>query len=233
MLAAKKGSINSLNFAKYRNSNSAVGKGLARCHIVTSELILGDGNKLLYNDLISDVARVSRDFKLYDFGNGSYGNVENPNYKLNNFIGLKNPFQTGAMIEYVGVNGAAAFKVGAKCMVVGEGRKFKIAEVVEIENNCVTFDQLLPKNAYYALTLPEFENLTLTQDYESDIFAVLVKNKLKVSGDILGRCYIFADTLECSGARLGTDRLVLVAKTMSDLDAATIPADNEVYKSAN
>ena len=229
LIANKKGNVALLNLAKYRNSNSAVGKGLARCYIATSELILGDGNKLLYNEIISDDARVSRDFKLYDFGNGSYGKVENPNYKLNNFIGLRNSRGTDADIDYLGVNGLAAFKVGAKCIVVGSDRKFKIAEVVAIENNCVTFDQLLPKNAYYALTLPEFENLTLTQDYDCDIFAVLVKNKCKISGNISGRCYIFADTLECSGARLGTDRLVLVAKNLSDIDDATLPADNAVY----
>ena len=233
LIANKKGNVALLNLAKYRNSNSAVGKGLARCCVATYLPFFDDGNKLYFNDTISDVARVSRDFKLYDFGTGSYGNVENPNYKLNNYIGLRNSCGTVADIDYLGVNGAAAFKVGAKCIVVGSDRKFKIAEVVEIENNCVTFDQLLPKNAYYALTLPEFENLTLTQDYEGDIFAVLVKNKLKVSGKIEGRCYIFADTLECSGARLGTDRLVLVAKNVSDIDAATLPADNAVYKSAN
>lgn len=215
--------------AKYREeriSEAEQGKGLARCYIATRKLLPPD-DKLFHADLISDAARISRDFLIKDFGSGKFDDCENPQYPLNGRMLLKVISKNRAvkLLEPEN-NPLAKFEVGRKCLSTF-GNEF---EIVGVEDEIFTFSPQLPNEMAEIISLPEFENFTLTEDWSDDFFALKVKNKCKISGKISGYSYIVADTLEVDENTWLGDCVFLVYRQAIGLSDKNLPKNATVFQ---
>ncbi len=210
-----------INLAKYRrlsDSDAKKGKGLARCYVATQDYCKGD-DALFHADVISDHARLSRTHKVIDFGTGKHGDSQNPTFRLNERIVFHRISDNSAEIVVNNKKGLATLKTGTKCIMINFISTFN--EIVEVNGDVVTFKNKLTDEIFPCITIAEFENLTLTQDFEEDYFAVMVKNKCKIAGKIKATSFIFANELELSsGAWLGERVLLAANKITGDLASA-------------
>ena len=216
-------------FAKYREervSDAEQGKGLARCYIATRNLLPAD-DKLFHADLISDSARISRDFLIKDFGSGKHGDCEDPTFYVNGITLFKKLGDAKATaVDEFENNPLAAFEVGTKCY----GECLNELTILKRDGDIFTFSSPLPLVFCQLITIAEFENFTLTENYDKNFFAIKVKNKCKITGKISGVSYIFADTLEVGeNAWLG-DKVFLVYRQAFGLSDKNLPKNALVFQ---
>ena len=225
-IATGKNNLKAINLAKYRmktNSNADVGKGLARCYISADNYPLRQDGKLYFLDTNANPARFSKKYNLYNFGSGKYGTVENPNYRLNSKAKLY--FDMQNVIYAIPTISHALAKFSAGTKVWFEDNLFFIATLLKTEDNYYTFDKKIPFKCNNCFAIPEFENFTLTQDYDFEDFIIQVSNNCTIGGKISGNCIIFAKNLNLlPGAKLG-DRCFLVADSVSGFDENYVPAE--------
>ena len=216
--------------AKYRTLPETVannGKGLARCYIASDDPLAWD-ERLYAADFLTNPQRLSRKFNLYDFGDGTLGDRENPNFVINSFADVKFQKENVCNVDFGFNNRLANFKVGAKVICFGLAN-FAIAEILEIDGEQIVFDRKIPTNVRRIFALAEFENFTLTADYRLKNLAIMVKNKCEISGKIFNNCIIIAKNLKLSsGAILGSD-LFLAAENCEGLQEEMLPENSNVF----
>lgn len=227
--------FNSVTLAKYRKISDSIakkGKGLARCYIATQNYFHKD-ERLFHADIISDYARLSVKHNVTDFGTGKNQTCENPTYRLNTLQVLNRITNYSAEILLNNEKSLAPIAAGTKVLMLGVFPKLN--EIIGVDGNVVTFKYKLTEDILRGLTVPEFENFTLTQNYYiSDIFAVMVSNKAKFSSKInADHSFIFANDLEIvSGAWLGDEVMVAYKTLTGDLKSA-VPEGSLTLASAN
>ena len=221
------------NLAKYRTSSESdakKGKGLARCYIATRNYTACDG-KLYHADIISDYARISREHCIKDFGTGKHGDIENPTFKLNEYLILQRFTDFQAKILLNSEKGLANIAPGTKCLIIG--CITTLNKITAVDGEIITFKNKLADELVKIITVPEFENFTLTQDIEADFFAVFVKNKCKIASKIKASSFIFANDLEItSGAHLG-DKVFCVYNTLTGDLASAVPESSLTFNHAD
>jgi len=230
LLICKNENISTTNLAKYRttfSSDAKKGKGLARCYIATdTELKFApstkehDNNKLYYADLIEDKSRLSRNHKLRNFGRGLLGNVENPKVRLNTLSNITPIDEKVALMTKKLSNGWANVTAGARAIILSEYPQ--VTTLTNIDGDLYYFAENLPTEAenYLQVTVPEFEKLTLTQEFSDEVFAAMVKDKCKITGKIQSQLtFIFAKELEVGeGAWLGEVVFICAESVTGDLE---------------
>jgi len=233
LIVAENKEIFSLNLAKYRttfDSDAKRGKGLARCYIALGKKnFYGDNDDKLYHaDLISDYARLSREFKVRDFGSGIYGSVDSPRIRLNSFAEIT-PVKNNVGILRNQFRGLAALNEDSRCVLFNPDPVF--CNLSSVGNDVAEFYKPIFSGLEGSLeiaAMPEFENLTLTQKDTGNIFAVYVRNKFSLSAVLnFNKVIIFAKEIELSGSAKFCGKVMLCAeKITGDLDA---PKDSLIF----
>ena len=235
LLATDEPNYSTLNFAKYRTSSESdakKGKGLARCYIATKVYSTCD-DALFHADIISDYARISTKHYITDFGDGRHGDIENPTFRLNEVQTLHRISDFKAEFLLKPKKGLANFAVGTKCLIICN--YFPVLnEITALEGDVVTFKNKLADEVCSCITVPEVENFALNQDFDiSDIFALFVKDKCKISAKIKATSFIFARELEvASGAWLG-DKVFCVYNSLTGELASAVPEGSLTFAKAD
>lgn len=172
--------------AKYRvqsgDPDSACA-GLGRCYIATESYLPCDEGLYAY-DRISNPSRLSENFNIKDFGDGSDGTKTNLTTQYNNYAAITemNEDRNIFTIANKTTAGLAKFKVGALVMIHGAnvsssyykcGGRFYLTKIIGIKSTKITVDSAIPKwagftPAHYAMqmiTIPQFNSFTLGKDY--------------------------------------------------------------------
>lgn len=225
LIVCEKENISAVNLAKYRaetSSDALKGKGLARCYIATREPFTKfDDEKLYHADLISDPARFSYRSNFFDFGSGVDGDVENPIrrinkafdfLKLNKSVGLYGnvePFYTLTDL-YAGTK--ILFLTGMFPML--NEIKVNTHYHLILKDNLPQIFERISWRKLKAITVPQFNNLTINIARHSEEFAVLVKEKFKLTAQIYCKnAFIFANEIEFgSAAKIGGNVFICANK---------------------
>lgn len=172
--------------AKYRvqSGNPATGcAGLGRCYIATESYLPCDEGLYAY-DRISNPSRLSDNFNIKDFGDGSDGTKTNLTTQYNNYAAITemNEDRNIFTIANKTTAGLVKFKVGALVMIHGaakqssfvkEAGRFYLTKIIGIKSTKITVDSAMPKwksftPANYAMqmiTVPQFNSYTFGKEY--------------------------------------------------------------------
>lgn len=212
--------------AKYRDSDKALGKGLARCYIATESNLPADG-KLYARDLISDKQRVHK-LGVFDFGSGEYGDMTNPNTRLSNFAVLKAIRGHSADYERKNISGLAAFKIGALCLL--KGKYFAVARVLADDNSTLTLDFPIPADAEIIWTIPQFNNFNFNQQYHHYNFYIACSGICDLRGArINGDAFILAKRLKVDEATRIYQPAVIIADRIEGWNEHFISEGSIIY----
>lgn len=188
--------------AKYRSG--AAGKGLCRCYIASETKLRADEGLYAY-DCLSDKLRLQRLTGIHDFGDGSFGDVENPKLGLNNYAQVTNIRSDGLNFSYINktYNGIAGLSVGSLIMVqviqksaVEEAGRFVITKVLEDTGSEMTVDVPIPvvslsEYLVQAISIPRFRKYKQSEKYskvrsfdgaKGGVLAVAVSEELDLRG---------------------------------------------------
>lgn len=190
--------FNEKMLAKYYGHRDR-GGGLAGCY-VASETVLPLDEGLYSYDKISDPERLSRNFNINDFGDGSAGVSNNENKRFNCYARITDFNDARNVLTYADKtsDGSAKFKKGALVMIhpiqkssyVKYAGRFHIARIVGITATEITIDKPLNTasdfnlNKYdvQILTIPQFSTFTLAAGQTHD--ATMAYNNEKKRGGI-------------------------------------------------
>ncbi|MBR1645200.1 MAG: hypothetical protein IJ685_00340 [Selenomonadaceae bacterium] len=167
-------------FAKYRSSSLTAGQGICRCYIASETKLRNDEGLYAY-DCISNKSRLKSAFGIKNFGNGSFGDLNNVTTQLNNYA--KVTAINGNKVTYTGAttDGLAQFAQGAMVMIhwnhknsttVAEAGRFFIANVIDEYNGVLTLDATPPNisitnYACQVVAIPQAKNFTLSTTNEA------------------------------------------------------------------
>lgn len=167
--------------AKYRDINLFDGRGLCRCYIASNTKLRADEGLYAY-DCISNPARLQQEIGVRDFGDGSFGDMENPTAPLNNYAHVVAIQQNGYRLKIAGetVQGLAPIKTGALALIqvvqktannITDAGKIAVAKILQRENDAITLSFPAPqvnldKNLVQIISIPQFENLTINTNYD-------------------------------------------------------------------
>ena len=188
--------------AKYRTAStveSEIGRGLCRCYIASKTILPNDEGLYAY-DILSDKNRISQ-LHVTNFGEGNYGSVTNPTKAINNYAQVTAINQGGCRLTLANetVSGLTPIMAGTLILVqVIQKSSLNTARAGEIitakilsrsENSIVTNypvpDVDLEKYIMQVVSMPQFENFTLNQNYTGTlafngkiggVFAMAVNN---------------------------------------------------------
>lgn len=193
--------------SKYRNAKLDEGRGLARCYIASKTKLRNDEGLYAY-DVIHDPLRLSKELNIYNFGNGSFNSVINPNYPLNNYAKVIEISNNGHKLFYTNktVNGLAPIQKGSKVLVqmIQQGNNFNpdyagkiiLATVIADDGESLTLDFPVPcpiseNLSAQIISIPQFENFTLQKNYTETtkfnslvggVFAIIVEKTCDIRG---------------------------------------------------
>lgn len=167
--------------AKYRNSESYAGRGLARCLIAGNTPLTYDEGLYSY-DILNNDNRLREELNVWDYGDGNFGNVTNPAKCINNYARVIGISQGGCRltIDNETATGLAPIDEGALILVqviqgernvqLSETGKVITAKVFARHDNHLILDNPAPvvdlKNyTMQVISIPQFENFTLNENY--------------------------------------------------------------------
>lgn len=180
------GSITSFEpsmIAKYRNSSSAAGKGIARCYIASDTKLRNDEGLYAY-DCISTPTKITTTLNIKSFGDGSANSVTNPAGQINNYATITALDDTRKVLTYTNMTttGTESFLLGSLVMVhfnhkdskntVSAG-KFILAKIIGMDAEQITLDTAAPYISNVTdyncqiLTIPQYTDFTLNMPYQS------------------------------------------------------------------
>ncbi len=149
--------------SKYRRADLPEGRGLARCYIASNSVLPVDEG--LYSfDVLSNKNNV-RNLGVEYFGRGTFGDFVNPTLPCNNYAKVTSISQNGYRlgISNKTLNGLAAFKKDS--LILAQGKTFTVARILSIDDNSIIIDKSAPADTFQIISLPEFHNLTINQNY--------------------------------------------------------------------
>lgn len=166
--------------AKYRDVNLFDGRGLCRCYIASDTKLRADEGLYAY-DCISDFNRV-QNLGVKDFGDGSFGDMENPTTALNNYAHVVAIQNDGYRLKIAGetVQGLTPIKTGALVLIqtiqksahnVTDAGKITVAKILKREYDIIILDKPAPNvnlDKYLAqiISIPQFQNLTISANFD-------------------------------------------------------------------
>ena len=174
--------------AKYRNSNSQAGQGLARCYIASKNSTLQIDEGLYAFDIVSNPNKITKELNIRNFGNGSLGDVANPTAQLSNYARITAISSDGYRLTYTGKTtlGLAPITTGALVMIhssrvvnditadtAAKIGNFRIATVIADNGVTITLDRsvadILNPAAIQSqiISLPQFQNFTLSNEHKA------------------------------------------------------------------
>lgn len=203
--------------AKYRNVDLFEGRGLCRCYIASNTKLRADEGLYAY-DVLSNPVRL-QEFGVKDFGDGSFGDLENPTAPLNNYAHVVSIQQDGYRLKIAGetLRGLAPIKTGALVLVqviqlstqaVSNAGKISVARVLDRTNDAVILDFPAPqvdlnRYAMQIISIPQFDNLTISGNYDKTTAFGSPKGGVTSIG---GVCAVAcANTLNLSGGRINVE----------------------------
>lgn len=241
--------------AKYRDSNLREGRGLARCYIA-SNTILPKDEKLYAFDILEDKFRV-QNFGVQDFGNGSLGAADNPQYQLNNFAAVTDIVGNKIYFKDKTLAGIAPLKLGALIILQDlDSGNFIISRVLKYEENAVTLERTLNAERAQIITVAEFTNLKMEshsiKNFDGTKGGVLAiaAHDLEITGEInanvrrtldignsqswnrlqVGSIFILAEKIKFGdNARLKGDTLIIGGELVNFDALKSIGGNNFIY----
>ena len=170
--------------AKYRDANVMDGRGLCRCYIASNTKLRADEGLYAF-DVLSNDTRARDVIGIESFGDGSFGDMTNPTVPLNNYAHVVSIHQGGHRLRIAGetLRGLAPIKTGALVLVqviqktarnISEAGKIVVAKVIKREYDAITLSFPAPKvdlDKYLLqiISIPQFENLTISTNYTATI----------------------------------------------------------------
>lgn len=190
--------------AKYRDAASEEGAGLARCYIA-SETKLPNDEGLYCFDCLNDNLRAQKKIGVKNFGDGSFGNLENPTTPLNNYAHISSISQNGYKLNYTDktLNGLSPLVEGALVLVqVIQKKKFEhagditLAKILRDTGTSFILDFPAPnvsldEYSMQIISIPQFkkfaerENYKYTPPFDGEkggVLAVAASSELNICG---------------------------------------------------
>lgn len=225
--------------AKYRDAGAAEGRGLCRCYIA-SETKLRNDEGLYAFDVLANPKRL-QSLGVRDFGDGSFGDMVNPEAPLNNYMQVIRVQNGGHQLTILRqtAQGLAQIRAGALVLVQAvqkyprncfDAGKFTVARVIKRNYDVITIDTPAPEvnlDNYHLqiIAVPQFQNFTLANHYAytvqfnklGGVFAIAVNGTCDLRGGKIDMeacgCGVGygADGLSVIGNAQNCDRLPLGA----------------------
>ena len=217
--------------AKYRDADAAEGRGLCRCYIA-SETKLRSDEGLYAFDVLANPKRL-QSLGVRDFGDGSFGDLTNPDAPLNNYMQVIRVQNGGHQLTILRqtAQGLAQIKAGALVLVQAvqkyprncfDAGKFTVARVLKHEYDVITIDTPAPEvnlDNYHLqiISVPQFANFTLANHYAytvqfdklGGVFAIAVNGTCDLRGG-------FVDMEGCGcGVGYGADGLSVLGNAQN------------------
>lgn len=179
--------------AKYRSADLPEGRGLCRCYI-SSETVLPYDEGLYSYDRIKNPKRLVS-LNITNFGDGSFGSLANPDFRLNNFARVLSI--EGYRLTYADKTGygLAALQKNSLVMIHSSDGRFYLAKILSDDGSVLTLDFPTPKNFSDAqiISIPQFTNFTLNKNFAKipayngvgGIFAIAVNEICDLSEGII------------------------------------------------
>lgn len=190
--------------AKYRDAGAAEGRGLCRCYIASDTKLRNDEGLYAF-DILANPKRL-QNLGVRDFGDGSFGDMTNPEAPLNNYMQVIRVQNGGHQLTILRqtAQGLAQIRAGALVLVQAvqkyprncfDAGKFTVARVIKRNYDVITIDTPAPEvnlDNYHLqiIAVPQFQNFTLANHYAytvqfdklGGVFAIAVNGTCDLRG---------------------------------------------------
>ncbi len=211
--------------SKYRTKTDSLaddGQGLARAYIAQLQPLKDD--KLFAGDFLSVESRISNDFNLFSFGNGENGSVTNPTFQLNNSAVILSSENSTHFIDSASRRGLANFSQDSLILLLNSD-KFLFDKVDSAEEDFIQGFKNFAAEKIVAV--PQLVDLTISQSYSADIFAVSVKENCDLSSASINadKIFIIADNLFVNSQTKFNAPTFICANSITGLSDSNFSAD--------
>lgn len=190
--------------AKYRDASEPAGKGLCRCYIA-SETKLRNDEGLYAFDVLANPKRL-QSLGVRNFGDGSFGDMVNPEAPLNNYLQVIRVQNGGHRLTILFETALGLAQVREDSLVLVQAVQkfprncfdaglFTVARVLKREYDVITIDTPAPTvnlDNYHLqiISVPQFANFTLNAEFADTIpfkklggvFAIAVSDTCDLRG---------------------------------------------------